>query len=118
MPATDLPLPFTPADQTHMARALALAEGAIALSEPNPRVGCVITSADGRVLGEGFTQQAGGPHAEIMALRDAATHGEDVRGATAYVTLYGAYTECEGEDRNDGERRRSSQAPDSSSASC
>ncbi|CAN7219332.1 bifunctional diaminohydroxyphosphoribosylaminopyrimidine deaminase/5-amino-6-(5-phosphoribosylamino)uracil reductase RibD [Rhizobacter sp. LjRoot28] len=87
MPATTLPRPFTPADQTHMARALALAEGAIALSEPNPRVGCVITSSDGRVLGEGFTQQAGGPHAEIMALRDAAARGADVRGATAYVTL-------------------------------
>ncbi len=58
------------------------------LSNPNPRVGCVITSGDGtRVLGEGFTQQAGGPHAEVMALRDAAAKGHDVRGATACVTL-------------------------------
>lgn len=70
-----------------MREALDLAHGAIALSEPNPRVGCVILSPDGRVIGRGHTQQAGGPHAEVMALRDAAAHGEDVRGATVYVTL-------------------------------
>ncbi len=69
-------------------RALELAASAIGLTEPNPRVGCVITSADGRqVLGEGHTQQAGGPHAEVMALRAARTAGVDVRGATAWVTL-------------------------------
>lgn len=68
-------------------RALALATQAIGLSEPNPRVGCVLTDATGRVIGEGFTQQAGGPHAEVMALRDAAARGESVRGATAWVTL-------------------------------
>jgi diaminohydroxyphosphoribosylaminopyrimidine deaminase/5-amino-6-(5-phosphoribosylamino)uracil reductase len=70
-----------------MRDALALAEQAVALSEPNPRVGCVIVSADGRVIGRGHTQQAGGPHAEVMALRDAAEHGETVRGATVLVTL-------------------------------
>jgi diaminohydroxyphosphoribosylaminopyrimidine deaminase/5-amino-6-(5-phosphoribosylamino)uracil reductase len=70
-----------------MQQALALARGAIGLSEPNPRVGCVITDAQGQVLGRGHTQQAGGPHAEIMALRDAQAQGRDVRGATAYVTL-------------------------------
>ncbi|MBF5005268.1 bifunctional diaminohydroxyphosphoribosylaminopyrimidine deaminase/5-amino-6-(5-phosphoribosylamino)uracil reductase RibD [Diaphorobacter sp. NR2-3-3-1] len=71
-----------------MQRALALARNALFLSNPNPRVGCVIMSADGRTeLGAGFTQQAGGPHAEVMALRDAAARGSDVRGATAYVTL-------------------------------
>ncbi|MBL0730494.1 bifunctional diaminohydroxyphosphoribosylaminopyrimidine deaminase/5-amino-6-(5-phosphoribosylamino)uracil reductase RibD [Piscinibacter sp. HJYY11] len=70
-----------------MREALALAAQAIGLSEPNPRVGCVITSADGQVLGRGFTQEAGGPHAEVMALRDAAAKGHDMRGATAYVTL-------------------------------
>ena len=53
-------------------RALALAERALFLTPPNPRVGCVITAADGAVLGEGHTQAAGGPHAEVMALRDAA----------------------------------------------
>lgn len=67
--------------------ALALAEQAVALSEPNPRVGCIVVSADGRVIGRGHTQQAGGPHAEVMALRDAAAHGESVRGATVIVSL-------------------------------
>lgn len=70
-----------------MRRALELARQAFPLSDPNPRVGCVLADADGRVLGEGFTQQPGGPHAEVMALRDAAARGADVRGATAYVTL-------------------------------
>jgi diaminohydroxyphosphoribosylaminopyrimidine deaminase/5-amino-6-(5-phosphoribosylamino)uracil reductase len=70
-----------------MHEALALAHGAIGLSEPNPRVGCVITVPDGRVLGRGHTQQAGSAHAEVMALRDAAARGEDVGGATAWVTL-------------------------------
>ena len=64
-------------------RALALAERSLFLSSPNPHVGCVITSADGQVLGEGFTQAAGSAHAEIMALRDAHARGHSVRGATA-----------------------------------
>lgn len=76
------------AHHTFMQQALVLARQAIGLSEPNPRVGCVIVAADGRsVLGQGHTQQAGGPHAEIMALADAAARGHDVAGATAYVTL-------------------------------
>ena len=86
LPAPSFPT-ASPADRTAMQQALALARQAIALTEPNPRVGCVITDASGRVLGQGHTQQAGGPHAEVMALRDAAARGEDVRGATAYVTL-------------------------------
>ncbi|WP_119966038.1 bifunctional diaminohydroxyphosphoribosylaminopyrimidine deaminase/5-amino-6-(5-phosphoribosylamino)uracil reductase RibD [Simplicispira lacusdiani] len=68
-------------------QALGLAAQALFVSNPNPRVGCVITAPDGEVLGEGFTQQAGGPHAEVMALRAAQAAGHDVRGATAYVTL-------------------------------
>lgn len=68
-------------------QAVALARGAIGLSEPNPRVGCVLVSASGEVLGQGHTQQAGGPHAEVMALRDAESRGLSVAGATAYVTL-------------------------------
>ena len=68
-------------------QALGLAAQALFLSSPNPRVGCVITAPDGRVLGEGFTQQAGGPHAEVVALRAAQAAGHDMRGATAYVTL-------------------------------
>ena len=67
---------------------LALAEQAIGLSDPNPRVGCVIVSADGQtILGQGHTQAAGGPHAEVMALREAAARGHDVRGAAVYVSL-------------------------------
>lgn len=70
-----------------MQQALALAERAIGLSEPNPRVGCVLVAPDGTVIGQGHTQRAGGPHAEISALRDAQAAGRDVRGATAFVTL-------------------------------
>lgn len=71
---------------TLSARALGLARLAIGLSDPNPRVGCVIVrSGDGSILGEGHTQRAGEAHAEVMALRAAAGH--DVRGATAYVSL-------------------------------
>lgn len=70
-----------------MNQALGLAAQALFLSNPNPRVGCVLVAPDGRVIGQGFTQQAGGPHAEVVALRDAAAAGHDVRGATAYVTL-------------------------------
>jgi diaminohydroxyphosphoribosylaminopyrimidine deaminase/5-amino-6-(5-phosphoribosylamino)uracil reductase len=73
---------------TFMRQALAQARRAVGLSEPNPRVGCLIVSADGRqVLGEGHTQAAGQAHAEVMALRDAAGKGHAVVGATAYVTL-------------------------------
>ena len=66
-----------------MHQALGLAAQALFLSSPNPRVGCVLVAADGRVIGQGFAQQAGGPHAEVMALRDAAAAGESARGATA-----------------------------------
>lgn len=70
-----------------MSRALASARLATTLSNPNPRVGCIIASPDGLVLGQGHTQQAGGPHAEVMALRDASSRGASAVGATAYVTL-------------------------------
>lgn len=70
-----------------MREALALATQAIGLTEPNPRVGCVILAPDGREIGRGHTQQAGGAHAEVMALRDAQSRGESVRGATVFVTL-------------------------------
>ncbi len=76
-----------PLDDALMREAAALAEQAVGLSEPNPRVGCVLARGDGRVIGRGHTQQAGGPHAEVMALRDAQSRGEDPRGCTAYVTL-------------------------------
>lgn len=78
---------MTPLDRERLGEALALAEAAFGVTEPNPRVGCVIGSADGRVIGRGATQQAGGPHAEVMALRDAARQGHAVEGATVWVTL-------------------------------
>lgn len=68
-------------------RALSMAEQAVGLSDPNPRVGCVILAPDGRELGAGHTQAAGQAHAEVMALRDAAARGQGVAGATAVVTL-------------------------------
>ncbi len=74
-------------DRERLGEALDLAESSCGLCEPNPRVGCVIGREDGTVLGRGATQQAGGPHAEVMALRDAQAGGHDVRGATAWVTL-------------------------------
>lgn len=74
-------------DHARLLRAIALADGAIGLCEPNPRVGCVLHDAAGHLAGEGFTQQAGGPHAEVMALRQAAAHGRSVKGGTAWVSL-------------------------------
>lgn len=79
--------PFSPADSDAMRDALTLAQASVGLSDPNPRVGCVIATADGRILGRGHTQAAGAAHAEVMALADAAAQGGDVRGATAYVSL-------------------------------
>ncbi len=70
-----------------MEQSLDWARRALLLAPPNPRVGCVLASAQGVVIGMGHTQRTGGPHAEIMALRDAATRGHSVIGATAYVTL-------------------------------
>lgn len=67
--------------------ALSCAQQAVGLSEPNPRVGCVLTSPTGEVIGQGHTQRVGGPHAEIEALRDAQARGVSTQGATAYVTL-------------------------------
>jgi len=74
---------FTATDHLLMARALRLAERGAWTTRPNPMVGCVIAQG-GEVVGEGFHQRAGGPHAEVFALRAA---GERARGATAYVTL-------------------------------
>ena len=70
-----------------MLQALSLADKALRITSPNPRVGCVIVGAQGQILGQGHTQKAGGPHAEIVALQDAESRGHRVEGATAYVTL-------------------------------
>ena len=74
---------FTAADSQWMARALQLAERGLYTTSPNPRVGCVLVK-DGTVVGEGWHERAGEPHAEVHALRAA---GEAARGATAYVSL-------------------------------
>ncbi|WP_328303567.1 bifunctional diaminohydroxyphosphoribosylaminopyrimidine deaminase/5-amino-6-(5-phosphoribosylamino)uracil reductase RibD [Streptomyces sp. NBC_00435] len=67
-----------------MARAIELAARGAGSTSPNPVVGCVLTDAAGTVVGEGWHERAGGPHAEVHALRAA---GPAARGATAYVTL-------------------------------
>ena len=69
-----------------MRAALDQAAKGLFLTSPNPRVGCVIVR-DGQIIASGHTQRAGEAHAEIDALRDAASRGIDVRGATVYVTL-------------------------------
>ena len=66
-----------------MATALQLAERGLFTTDPNPRVGCVIADS-GSIVGRGWHERAGGPHAEIVALRDA---GRSVGGLTAYVTI-------------------------------
>jgi diaminohydroxyphosphoribosylaminopyrimidine deaminase / 5-amino-6-(5-phosphoribosylamino)uracil reductase len=66
-----------------MARALELAARGLYTTAPNPRVGSVVVH-DGRVIGEGWHERAGEPHAEVLALRAA---GPQARGATVYVTL-------------------------------
>jgi diaminohydroxyphosphoribosylaminopyrimidine deaminase/5-amino-6-(5-phosphoribosylamino)uracil reductase len=74
----------SPIDVAWMRRAIELAARGVGSTHPNPVVGCVITAADGNPVGEGFHAVAGGPHAEVEALRMA---GRRARGGTAYVTL-------------------------------
>lgn len=74
-------------DHERLMRAIGVAHGSLGLSDPNPRVGCIIHAADGSLAGEGFTQQAGGAHAEVMAMRNASQAGRSVAGGTAWVSL-------------------------------
>lgn len=74
---------FTATDHVLMARALRLAARGAYTTRPNPMVGCVLAHGD-EVVGEGWHERKGGPHAEVVALRAA---GGRARGATAYVTL-------------------------------
>ena len=74
---------FSAVDHSMMARALRLAERAMWTTTPNPRVGCVLVR-DSWIVGEGWHEKAGEPHAEVHALNAA---GRRARGATAYVTL-------------------------------
>lgn len=73
--------------QFQLVKALTLASEAYNACPPNPSVGCVITNSNGQEVGSGHTQSVGGPHAEIMALRDAHARGHSTVGSTAYVTL-------------------------------
>jgi len=67
----------------YMQRALVLAKRGLYTTDPNPRVGCVLVNKR-EIVGEGWHQKAGEPHAEILALRQA---GDKARGSTVYVTL-------------------------------
>lgn len=73
----------SPVSDPYLARALTLAERGRGTTSPNPVVGCVLVR-DGRVVGEGWHERPGGPHAEVVALQAA---GRDAAGSTAYVTL-------------------------------
>ncbi|MEV7379543.1 bifunctional diaminohydroxyphosphoribosylaminopyrimidine deaminase/5-amino-6-(5-phosphoribosylamino)uracil reductase RibD [Streptomyces lydicus] len=73
-----------PVETAAMRRAIELAARGLGHTSPNPVVGCVVLDAEGRTAGEGWHQRAGGPHAEVHALRAA---GERARGGTAVVTL-------------------------------
>ncbi len=75
--------PRLPEDEHYMSRAFTLARRGMGRVSPNPMVGCVLV-LDGQVVGEGYHERFGGPHAEAHAIRDA---GKKARGATAYVTL-------------------------------
>lgn len=77
---------YTAVDHQWMSEALAQAQKALYLANPNPRVGCVIVK-DGQVIGRGFTQRVGGSHAEVQALADAKANAKDPAGSTIYVTL-------------------------------
>ena len=74
---------FSAFDHAMMRRALDLAERGLFTTTPNPRVGCILTQRD-EVVGAGWHERAGGPHAEIIALGQA---GARAAGATVYVTL-------------------------------
>ncbi len=90
----DFPLSFSPvdadflplSDEAAMALALAEARLGVGLTAPNPPVGAVLVR-QGQVLAKGWHRRAGGPHAEIEALRAAAALGHPTAGATLYITL-------------------------------
>ncbi len=73
-------------DQEYMALAIRLAKQGLYTTSPNPRVGCVLVKDD-EIIGQGFHIKAGEGHAEVNAIADAKQRGNDIQGATAYVTL-------------------------------
>jgi diaminohydroxyphosphoribosylaminopyrimidine deaminase/5-amino-6-(5-phosphoribosylamino)uracil reductase len=81
-----MPALVTDRDRLHLKRALELAEGGRGRVSPNPLVGAVI-ARDGEAIGEGFHPRVGEVHAEVAALADCASRGQDPAGATIYVTL-------------------------------
>src|SRR5437870_12779871 len=100
---------FSELDREAMQRALGLAERGLASTDPNPRVGCVITQGE-RIVGEGWHERAGEAHAEVKALEAA---GAQAAGATVYVTLepcshHGRTPPCveRSEERRVGKARR------------
>ena len=85
-PHSGLSRRYEMSDELQMRRAIELAASARLVTSPNPWVGCVIVTADGRVF-EGATEAPGGRHAEIVALDAARAGGADVAGATVFTTL-------------------------------
>ena len=77
---------YTALDHEFMSQALAEAAKSMYLSNPNPRVGCVVVKG-GKPIGRGHTQWLGGAHAEVQSLVDVRAHGFDSEGSTIYVTL-------------------------------
>ena len=75
-----------PSHSDYMRLALRLARRGYGTTSPNPMVGAVLVKG-GRIIGRGWHRRAGGPHAEIEALRNAQMRGHQVKGATLYVTL-------------------------------
>src|SRR5579864_2405997 len=74
-------------DERFMRQALALAEQGVGLCSPNPCVGAVLVSREGKVIGSGSHTYESVTHAEVLALEHAAASGESVRGATLYINL-------------------------------
>lgn len=77
---------FNADDSRYMARAIQLARRGWFTTRTNPRVGCLLVK-DHTVIGQGWHEKPGLPHAEVNAIFDAEQHGHDTTGATAYVTL-------------------------------
>ncbi|MFC1601273.1 bifunctional diaminohydroxyphosphoribosylaminopyrimidine deaminase/5-amino-6-(5-phosphoribosylamino)uracil reductase RibD [Candidatus Sumerlaeota bacterium] len=74
---------FTEQEERYMSKALALARKGLGQTSPNPMVGCLIVKND-QIIGRGYHRKAGGPHAEVVALRSLKTNPA---GATIYITL-------------------------------
>lgn len=78
---------FSAADHQFMARALQLAAHGLLTTSPNPRVGCVLVSPEGHIVGEGWHERAGAEHAEINALHQMQRNKAHAKNCTAYIAL-------------------------------